>query len=210
MLWLWRVKTFTVTGSVVVEDENYQTTYELNIGPVLATNRNSAFSDPIQNEKEKVCDCGMFYGEEQSEGFEDGEPGAYSIKISIAAVSSIWANFPNTPAVNLGSVVQRVRINQAKTQFYIPVLISVSVRSGNNKFDYESGSSVGSSVGSNKNISWEIEDALGSLSRPFRFGGDEASGIIQIAASEYWPYDPGDSLGPIYDKDTGRQLRPFP
>jgi hypothetical protein len=29
-------------------------------------------------------------------------------------------------------------------------------------------------------------------------------------ATEYWPYDPGDGLGPIYDSATGAQLRPFP
>ena len=27
---------------------------------------------------------------------------------------------------------------------------------------------------------------------------------------EYWPYDPEDGLGPIYDSTTGAQLRPFP
>jgi hypothetical protein len=31
-----------------------------------------------------------------------------------------------------------------------------------------------------------------------------------LEAIEYWPYDPGDGFGPIYDKDTGAQLRPFP
>lgn len=31
-----------------------------------------------------------------------------------------------------------------------------------------------------------------------------------VEAVEYWPYDPGDGLGPIYDSATGRQLRPFP
>lgn len=31
-----------------------------------------------------------------------------------------------------------------------------------------------------------------------------------ITAEEYWPYDPGDGGGPIYDSATGAQLRPFP
>jgi hypothetical protein len=31
-----------------------------------------------------------------------------------------------------------------------------------------------------------------------------------IKAVEYWPYDPGDGGGPIYDSATGAQLRPFP
>lgn len=33
---------------------------------------------------------------------------------------------------------------------------------------------------------------------------------INLEATEYWPYDPNDGGGPIYDKTTGQQLRPFP
>ena len=31
-----------------------------------------------------------------------------------------------------------------------------------------------------------------------------------LEAVEYWPYDPGDGLGPIYDATTGAQLRASP
>jgi hypothetical protein len=34
--------------------------------------------------------------------------------------------------------------------------------------------------------------------------------IADLEAIEYWPYDPNDGLGPIYDSTTGEQLRPFP
>jgi hypothetical protein len=40
--------------------------------------------------------------------------------------------------------------------------------------------------------------------------GGEGSASMSIAAEEYWPYDPGDGGGPIYDSTTGAQLRPFP
>jgi hypothetical protein len=45
--------------------------------------------------------------------------------------------------------------------------------------------------------------------------GDETvtpgfSASITITPEEYWPYDPGDGLGPIYDSATGAQLRPLP
>lgn len=33
---------------------------------------------------------------------------------------------------------------------------------------------------------------------------------LLIEPSEFWEYDPGDGLGPIYDKHTGRKLRAFP
>jgi hypothetical protein len=36
------------------------------------------------------------------------------------------------------------------------------------------------------------------------------SGSITVTPSEYWPYDPGDGGGPIYDSVTGAQLRGFP
>jgi hypothetical protein len=37
-----------------------------------------------------------------------------------------------------------------------------------------------------------------------------ASCACTLTATEYWPYDPGDGGGPIYDSTTGAQLRPFP
>lgn len=44
--------------------------------------------------------------------------------------------------------------------------------------------------------------------------GQPPGGEFYLTASlyplEYWEYDPGDGGGPIYDKDTGKQLRPFP
>jgi hypothetical protein len=36
------------------------------------------------------------------------------------------------------------------------------------------------------------------------------SGSITVTPSEYWPYDPLDGKGPIYDSVTGAQLRGFP
>lgn len=39
---------------------------------------------------------------------------------------------------------------------------------------------------------------------------DNLSITASLIAEEYWPYDPGDGGGPIYDSATGAQLRPFP
>ena len=33
---------------------------------------------------------------------------------------------------------------------------------------------------------------------------------IEIKAIEFWPYDPNDGLGPIYNSATGAQIRTFP
>jgi hypothetical protein len=42
------------------------------------------------------------------------------------------------------------------------------------------------------------------------FGGELAISGLTIKAHEYWPYDPDDGSGPIYNSSTGEQLRPFP
>jgi hypothetical protein len=41
---------------------------------------------------------------------------------------------------------------------------------------------------------------------------EESEGLVvpEFRVEEYWPYDPNDGLGPIYDSATGAQLRAFP
>lgn len=38
----------------------------------------------------------------------------------------------------------------------------------------------------------------------------EPAGFVSMSPQEYWPYDPEDGAGPIYDSGTGAQLREFP
>ena len=53
-----------------------------------------------------------------------------------------------------------------------------------------------------------------SFTTPFYASNSTGGGSLSVSASlvaeEYWPYDPGDGGGPIYDSATGAQLRPFP
>jgi len=54
-----------------------------------------------------------------------------------------------------------------------------------------------------------IETEAGIVTFPI--GSDfNGSASLVISAAEYWPYDPGDGGGPIYDSGTGAQLRSFP
>lgn len=213
MLWLWRVKKFTVSGSIQVEDVNFQTTYTVNIGPFdLLNYKFDQFSELVDNEKSKICECGMFYGEEQSAEYENFEPGSHKARVSIGAIQSIWANYPTTPVVNFAGIGQRVRFsqNEAVREFYVPVFVELLVHGGDNLFSWTSGSTTTAQPGQELPLSWQIEDTLGSVSRAFRFGNNKATGTINIEATEYWPYDPNDGGGPIYDSTTGAQLRPFP
>jgi hypothetical protein len=41
-------------------------------------------------------------------------------------------------------------------------------------------------------------------------GTTETISNLVIEPAEFWPYDPDDGLGPIYDSQTGAQLRAFP
>jgi hypothetical protein len=51
----------------------------------------------------------------------------------------------------------------------------------------------------------------GTLQQPQgTFLAPDFSVTALVEAVKYWPYDPGDGGGPIYNSTTGTQLRPFP
>ena len=77
--------------------------------------------------------------------------------------------------------------------------------------DFSFGSIVcGPVIEENENITVPISflDKTYSIKAQRVGGADSAS--MSITAEEYWPYDPGDGGGPIYDSVTGAQLRGFP
>lgn len=54
-----------------------------------------------------------------------------------------------------------------------------------------------------------LTSAVGS--KEFALGSTfNGTASVEISAVEYWPYDPGDGGGPIYNSTTGAQLRGFP
>jgi len=64
------------------------------------------------------------------------------------------------------------------------------------------------------NGTWELNFSGYSITKPLYrtlpagVGGRGTASIVMNAV-EYWPYDPGDGDGPIYDSTTGAQLREF-
>jgi hypothetical protein len=213
MLWLWRVKTFSVSASLSVTDSNFDETLDISIGPHNIPNRPINFlQNPIESEKDKVCDCGLFYTKVTQSAFEDLELGSYEITVGIAERQNMWANYPTTPEFKVGQIGQRIRANVSTNEWYIPVLVEVRVRGGDSTFGYNSGDASTALGGTTNSPSWQINDLLGSVSRPFSFGSiqNPADGVVNIDAIEYWPYDPEDGGGPIYDSATGAQLRDFP
>jgi len=74
---------------------------------------------------------------------------------------------------------------------------------------------------------WQENGSYYVLRFSMRYQDENASGVVNngnlnftvftpsgfsttFFPAEYWPYDPEDGLGPIYDSTTGEQLRPFP
>lgn len=58
-----------------------------------------------------------------------------------------------------------------------------------------------------------IEEILGSgvgIASRVRPTGGQGGMTALITIDKYWGYDPGDGGGPIYDENTGAQIRPFP
>ena len=62
----------------------------------------------------------------------------------------------------------------------------------------------------------EVGGAFAALEFPYYMGLRPGTGTVNasinltMTAIEFFPYDPNDGGGPIYDKDTGEQLRSFP
>ena len=59
-------------------------------------------------------------------------------------------------------------------------------------------------------LSWRLEGNVFFQGLEEPEGDFVGTSIVEIKPRQWWPYDPGDGDGPIYDEDTGEQLRPFP
>jgi hypothetical protein len=71
----------------------------------------------------------------------------------------------------------------------------------------------GATVGSIESVFCGLSFSKAMKRQPPQEGGSLAeftSCNFVLTATEYWPYDPGDGKGPIYDSVTGEQLRGFP
>jgi len=55
-----------------------------------------------------------------------------------------------------------------------------------------------------------IDGVAFNLTAGYESPTEGLTATIDLTPEEYWPYDPGDGLGPVYDATTGAQLRAFP
>jgi len=61
------------------------------------------------------------------------------------------------------------------------------------------------------NGTWVLKFSGYEITKPlYKVESNSGPASVVMNAVEYWPYDPNDGGGPIYDSTTGQQLRPFP
>jgi hypothetical protein len=209
MRWHWRIKRWRVKVDVQFRWDGLE-----DIAPIEGVFFADNFSGQqvIVDEKEKVCEAGRFLGEKSVYSDEEEPLNTlydWTCSVSIGQQQSVWANYPTTPRLAISQLSQSVRVSDDKKIYYIPVVVGLLIRGLDFLQSYTSGQLFNENQGQDKPLVWSIDDGEKKITRPFRYGGEDG-GSVSITVDEYWPYDPLDGLGPIYDSATGAQLRAFP
>jgi hypothetical protein len=199
MAFVWRVKSWKITHSssfTILSEEGDIGPFPLNYEETLQNK--TVFSNPPQNptrETDVICGLrGLEYG--YFEGLVGNMGGAQGYNMGNISFH------PSTNSFRPDVYVQRTGAIYFYPQIFDPVGLGIDDRP---PFYGEIGSAtlqIGA-VGYNQSFPVYI------YSYPSD-GGTVGDFSHTIAATEYWPYDPGDGGGPIYDSTTGAQLRPFP
>jgi hypothetical protein len=195
---IWRVKQWTFSWNASWQEANLGPTISRN-GSVVVPSWQTIYSGPFYEEEpnlgevlttetDLVCqrsnDWGAFYG----------ETGIAPIGSGFFA-SSVFNVDSNGSVVKADDQSGPIRINWTFSASTVRWSISPS----------GSGTNVGNLalrlLGEEYNI-----PLLGVNS----LGGGSFSGQFSYEATEYWPYDPNDGGGPIYNLGSGTQIRPFP
>lgn len=186
----WRVRKWRVTG---------QTWYGLGAGMVELINLDATIDRSIESEKELFClinknsppqlstlEYSVF---ENTLQFSFQFPQAPAdIPPAIGALSWFSSVFVGGPEEGGWPAISTVDIEDS-SQFDV----------GLNFLQYQNGEIV-------------IRTRLANVPTPEEISSNpEWNGVrLSLRADEYWPYDPEDGGGPIYDIATGNQLRAFP
>jgi hypothetical protein len=128
-----------------------------------------------------------------------------------------WPVETNVEEQNLGTVFRNASLSitwefliyDPDTQLFRLPLVVTFVNNAGDTSETETGSTSYWTEAGPDNIQKGSIDFLG-YTLPMGGGVDFSYGAGTVEAVEYWPYDPGDGGGPIYDSATGAQLRPFP
>jgi hypothetical protein len=208
MLWNWRVKKWKADVNITFRTDGPEDTASIETSFFIQSAKTE--------EKELVCGSGQFSGEAFFYQDPDGAgplntPGDWQIDATIGAV--VTSRFPSIGGTVAINASQSVRVSDDESPiFYLPAQININVGGLGFAALATSGILIEHVAGSNLPIDWSINDGKQTYSKPFRFGDETAflGGSVDISIAEYWPYDPNDGAGPIYNTATGKQLRPSP
>jgi hypothetical protein len=206
----WRVKTWRVSVDATWKEVNGVIVFSSSTSDLISQGierlyytypsppeEDDSFGTTPSSESELICD------QEKSRHslFRYNEVGSGASATAISFEYEYYAGDGNAPA--LFRLDSSGNVSEVKTPFYF--------RGQTTQWNFNTYPFAGN-TGTYGTFTYTI---LGqSFTTPFYAINARGEGSLSIAASlvpeEYWPYDPGDGKGPIYNTAFGNQLRPFP
>jgi hypothetical protein len=211
MRWQWRIREWKVT--IDAEYQNEPMGGSFLVPNVFGEAASGGELTEMRREVEKICRDPRFGGGEFYNRVANGDVsnpfGEWTIlDVAIGSADVAWANYPDEPR-QFFRASQGLRVSADKKTFYIPVFLEFEAGSDDNRF-FNGTLGSGQTEANDLGLIWTIYDGIAAYSKPFQIGDDSVTGEIRIEANSYWPYDPGDGGGPIYNEKTGEQRRPLP
>ena len=183
--WFWRVKKWKAVYTI--DDYSNEVIFWNNSVSTFVVNSGGpggvSYYETLNPETEKdlVCKKGTNF----AEYFNDGQFGAFSF--------SLFGSPPPHPSLQPQPAVVR------QGDLYYPRFLCVAAIGPNSITTVDADPEA-----------TPIDIDLDGITVPVFLTSGAASGSLSISIHEYWPYDPDDGGGPIYNSTTGEQLRGFP
>jgi hypothetical protein len=210
MAFVWRVKSWKIIHESSV-NPNGDNEYALNFEGVIRNTRNDwRYTDPVgerielDNEGQLVCGSYFSAGEllDNCEGScEYGWFQSHSYLASSIKYHKATGTFRPLIEVGMFNFIF-VQMSPAPPSYYLDL------------FGEDSGYASPGQVGQARLQIGSVgyDESFPVYGHAFDGGAASAAGSFNhvVSAEEYWPYDPEDGGGPIYDSVTGAQLRDFP
>jgi hypothetical protein len=135
-------------------------------------------------------------------GDEDGSTSGFSTETDLICEQKEWYFRLGYGITDFSIGLDSVYVDNSDNYF-----ASFGVNDGFDSF--RSGYRSDRDFGTNGN--WILNFSGYSFTKPlYKIEASSGPASVVMNAVEYWPYDPGDGEGPIYDSATGAQLRSFP
>jgi hypothetical protein len=135
-------------------------------------------------------------------GDEDGETSGLATETDLVCGFTDWYVRTSYGITDFSSELSAAYVDDSDN-YFVTFVINDGEESYRSNYDpdYDFGT----------NGTWELNFSGYSFTKPlYKVLSNSAPASVVMNAVEYWPYDPGDGKGPIYDSATGEQLRGFP